>query len=236
MVTAMGVFPPMRPRLERVPADALTNVFDDTEASVNVCPGAVRGVFSASGSLRARSPSGRLDESPLQPSHRGFRHIGHNLPDHAEPRGTDAEAPALPWQMPPRGGQESDTETRQCVPSSSPSRPALPLLPAKAPTSNAASSAPVSRAARLRRPAATWRARLRPVVWPAWSATTSRRSSAADLTPGFRAGQEGAPSLTASRPISMRRRPEPALRAAFSVAQQRVEARKTKGQTCSTRS
>ena len=86
MVTAMGVFPPMRPRLERVPADALTNVFDDTEASVNVCPGAVRGVFSASGSLRARSPSGRLDESPLQPSHPGFHVIGQILPDPAEPR------------------------------------------------------------------------------------------------------------------------------------------------------
>lgn len=236
MVGAISVFLPIPRSLGQGAAYGCTNRFAARGRRVNLVPGTVWGAFSAPCSLRAHSPSGRLDVSPNQPPHLSTCPIGQCPPDPAESHGTVYNALALPWQMPQESGQETDTESRQCVPLSSPLRPAPPLLPAKAPTSSAARWVPASRVARPWRPAATWRAPLRLAASPVWSATTSRRSSAADLTAGPRAGTEGAPSLTASRPISMQRRPKHRLRAAFVVAQQRPKARKTKGLTCSTRS
>ncbi len=236
MVSAISVFPPLPGGLGQGAAYGCTNRFAARGRRVNLVPGAVGGVFSAPCSLRAHSPSGRPVVSPNQPPHLSLCLIGQCPPDRAEGHGTLSYALALPCQMPQDCGQEPDTETRQCVPSSSPLPPVPPLLPAKAPTLSAARWVPALQAARPWRPAATWLARLRPAALPAWSATTSRRSSAADLTPGPRAGKEGAPSPTAPRPISMQRRPKHRLRAAFVVAQQRPKARKTKGQTCSTRS
>lgn len=236
MVRTLGAFPPAAGRDGRRPADAWKTGFARAAGSATLRPGAVGGQFPALGSLRAQAPTGRLVQSPHQPSQSAPRHGGRISPSRIGAKhsaGTFGKNDALSPQKPRARGRTTVTETRQCALPSSPSPLFWPSLPAKAPTLSAASSAPASRAAPPQPPAATWQPRPQPAAQPAWSATTSRRSSAATAEPGLTPSRSGAPRALHR---DLQRRPEPPLRAAFARADQRPGARETKGQTCSTRS
>lgn len=209
-----------------------TRAFCESRAASNVMDIRVSGGPSPKVRFfhRYPSPDGRLVASLCQPP---------AFSKHLESKQVFADfglCDSFVWNLAPRCGVTARITTRnrkgqtKCVSGhfSSPSRRPAPWRPVRAPISNAAPSArPVARSRQRPRAAMRLPARFS-AARRAWSATTSRRSSAKTTNP-----DTGAPRAVSSH---RQRHPEPSFGVAFFMPEPRhMTGDDTRGRTCSTR-